>query len=189
MSEAAFVDGGVSMANNPALQLLMVATLKGFPFHWPWGKDNILLVSVGTGMSKWKALPKKIQKNNILNWASQLPDMLMQDASWQNQLILQWLSNSPTAYVIDGEIGNLGNDLIGREKNDAYLSYLRYNMWIDNETLSPLTGKQYSQKDLDNLTEMSNADSRFELHDIGVKAAAKEISKEHFPELFKIKKP
>lgn len=28
---AAFVDRGVSMANNPALTLLMVATLKAFP--------------------------------------------------------------------------------------------------------------------------------------------------------------
>ena len=36
MHEAAFVDGGVSMANNPTLQLLMVATLNGFPFKWKW---------------------------------------------------------------------------------------------------------------------------------------------------------
>ena len=28
----AFVDGGVSMANNRALELIMVSTLKGFPF-------------------------------------------------------------------------------------------------------------------------------------------------------------
>ncbi len=34
MKEAAFVDGGVSMANNPAMQLLMIATLNGFPFKW-----------------------------------------------------------------------------------------------------------------------------------------------------------
>jgi len=53
LKTAAFVDGGVSMANNPSLQLLMVATLKGFPFKWKMGADNILLVSVGTGMSKW----------------------------------------------------------------------------------------------------------------------------------------
>ncbi|NJK83660.1 MAG: hypothetical protein HC912_07425 [Saprospiraceae bacterium] len=29
---AAFIDGGISMFNNPALQLFFVATLKGFPF-------------------------------------------------------------------------------------------------------------------------------------------------------------
>ena len=37
--KAAFVDGGVSMANNPALTLLMVATLKGFPFNWDMGEE------------------------------------------------------------------------------------------------------------------------------------------------------
>jgi len=41
---AAFVDGGVSMANNPALILLMVANLNGFPFHWPLSEDKITLV-------------------------------------------------------------------------------------------------------------------------------------------------
>ena len=46
----AFIDGGVSMANNPALQLFLVATLKGFPFHWKTGEDKLLLVSVGTGL-------------------------------------------------------------------------------------------------------------------------------------------
>ena len=38
---AAFVDGGVSMSNNPALTLLMVATLKGFPFHWKMEEDKV----------------------------------------------------------------------------------------------------------------------------------------------------
>jgi uncharacterized protein len=51
---AAFVDGGVSMANNPSFTLLMVATLKGFPFHWRMGVDNLTLVSVGTGYSIFK---------------------------------------------------------------------------------------------------------------------------------------
>ena len=45
-----FVDGGASMANNPALQLFLVATLKGFPFRWPIGEDRLLLVSLGTGV-------------------------------------------------------------------------------------------------------------------------------------------
>ena len=43
--EAAFIDGGLSMANNPSLTLLMIATLKGFPFHWKMSEENMLLVS------------------------------------------------------------------------------------------------------------------------------------------------
>ena len=47
--EGAFVDGGVSPFNDPALQLLMLAALQGHGFCWRTGKDRLLLISVGTG--------------------------------------------------------------------------------------------------------------------------------------------
>jgi patatin-like phospholipase/acyl hydrolase len=187
LSEAAFVDGGVSMANNPSLQLLMVATMNGFPFKWKWGEDNLMIVSVGTGMGRWKKIPADVKKNTLLNWASQLPDMLMQDASWQNQMLMQWLSNSPTAWEIDQEIGKLDTDSMGNsKKGKGLISYLRYNIWLDATTIGPLMNKQYSPKEIDGLVEMSNAASRFELYDIGAKAAVKEVSETHFPDTFKI---
>lgn len=45
----AFVDGGVSPFNDPALLLLMLAALQGHGFNWLTGKDKLLLISVGTG--------------------------------------------------------------------------------------------------------------------------------------------
>lgn len=187
---AAFVDGGVSMANNPALQLLMVANLKGFPFHWKMGAENILLVSVGTGMSKPVQLHSEVTDNNLLNWAQEIPDMLMQDASWQNQAILQWLSKSPTACVIDAEIGNMQDDLITDAVNqNGLLSYLRYNFLMEPATLNELglNGKTFSKKEVDNLVEMSNAENRFMLYDIGLATAEREISVDHFPKNFIVK--
>jgi uncharacterized protein len=187
MGTAAFVDGGVSMANNPSVQLLMVATLKGFPFHWKMGAENIFLVSVGTGMSKWAKIPVDVTKNNLLNWAQQIPDMLMQDASWHNQAILQWLSKCDTRWPIDGEIGDLKDDLITSSgDNKALLTYQRYNFWLDANSLNTLMNKPYSQKEVDDLVEMSNADSRFELYDIGSKDATAKVSATHFPDRFKI---
>jgi len=187
LSEAAFVDGGVSMHNNAALLLLMVATLQGFPFRWQWGADNLLIVSVGTGMSRWKEIPANVKKNNLLKWAQQLPDMFMQDASWLNQTLLQWFSDSPTAWEIDGEIGKLENDYIGNPKKGiGLLTYLRYNIWLDADTLNPLMNKSYTQKEIDGLVEMSNAASRFELYDIGSKAAATGVKEEHFAAKFKL---
>lgn len=189
MSSAAFVDGGVSMANNPAFQLLMVATLKGFPFHWKTGADNLLLVSVGTGMGRLNRLPKNISDNNLLNWAQQIPDMFMQDASWHNQAILQWLSKSPTAWEIDGEIGDLQDDLLGADANGkGVLSYLRYNMWIDEKNLGEIMKRPYTKQEIDGLTEMSNAASRFELNKIGKAGADVQVKEAHFPESFKLKK-
>ncbi len=199
LKTAAFVDGGVSMANNPSLQLLMVATLRGFPYKWKIGGENILLVSVGTGMSRWDKIPESVSENNLLKWAQQIPDMLMQDASWHNQAVMQWLSNCATPWSIDGEIGDLSNDCItGEAQKKGLLTYLRYNLWIDQPTLKALMNKDYSKEEVDNLVEMSNADSRFELYDIGKKAAetgakinnnvmsASQVKAEHFPESFKI---
>ena len=198
LSTAAFVDGGVSMANNPSLQLLMIATLKGFPFKWKMGADNMLLTSVGTGMSKWEKIPENISKNNLLNWASQIPDMLMQDASWHNQAVLQWLSKCDTSWRIDGEIGDLREDTItGDINNKGLLTYLRYNLWLDAPVLKQLMDKDYTSKEVDDLVEMSNAASRFELYEIGKNAAEKgaiideiisatKIKEDHFPPNFNL---
>ena len=101
----------------------------------------------------------------------------MQDASWQNQTILQWLSDSPTAQHIDMEVGTLKNDFIGGK---PLIKYLRYNFPITEDDLNSLNlEKNYSKKDVENLIEMSNAENRHELYKIG-ETAAKIILKEHF---------
>lgn len=174
---AAFVDGGVSMANNPALTLLMVATLKGFPFGWEMGEDKLELVSVGTGYSVFSKKTDDIEDNWILDWAKMVPDMLMQDASWQNQVVLQWLSNSPTANEMDMQMGSLNGDYIGGK---ALIKYLRYNFPMTVDTLNGLGLKKvFNEKKVKDLIEMSNAKNRFILLEIG-KLASKEIKSGHF---------
>ena len=110
-------------------------------------------------------------------WAQNVPDMLMQDASWQNQIMLQWLSNSATAHTIDMEIGSLEDDYMGGK---PLIKYLRYNFPMTENDLNGLgQNKSYTKKDVENLIEMSNAENRRELYDIGV-AASKTILKSHF---------
>ena len=173
---AAFVDGGVSMANNPALTLLMVATLKGFPFHWEMSEENLTIVSVGTGYSVFKKQVGEIEEAQMLTWAKNVPDMLMQDASWQNQIMLQWLSNSPTAHYIDMEIESLQDDFIG---NKPMIKYLRYNFPITENDLNGLNMGTFSEDNVASLVEMSNAENREILYKIGV-AASVSIDKSHF---------
>ncbi len=173
----AFVDGGVSMSNNPALILLMVATLKGFPFKWDMSEDKLAMVSVGTGYSVFKKQIGEIKKAWMKTWAQNVPDMLMQDASWQNQIILQWLSKSPTRHHIDMEIETLENDHIGGK---PLIKYLRYNFPITENDLNGLElEKTFTKDDVESLIEMSNAKNRQLLYDIG-KAASKSILNSHF---------
>jgi len=175
--KAAFIDGGVSMANNPSLQLLMVATLKGFPFGWKMGEDNLEVVSVGTGYSIFSKKTSEIEEAWMKDWAQNVPNMLMQDASWLNQIVMQWMSDSPTATDIDMEIEKMEGDYIGGK---AQIKYLRYNFPITVETLNELGfDKTFTDEDVESLIEMSNAENRYELYEIGRKASV-EINKDHF---------
>ena len=174
---AAFIDGGLSMANNPALTLLMVATLKGFPFHWKMGADNLLLVSVGTGYPEFKKQVGEIDDSTILTWAASIPDMLMQDASWQNRLLLQWLSRSPTAEVMDSEIGDMNDDVMF---DTPLLSYLRYNFAITKDNLNALGLKKvFTDKDVLSIADMAKAKNKELLYEIGYLASSV-IKPEHF---------
>jgi hypothetical protein len=166
---AAFVDGGVSMANNPSLTLLMVATLKGFPYHWKMGEDNLKIVSVGTGYSVFKKKVGDIEDAWLGTWAQNVPNMLMQDASWQNQILMQWISNSPNAKEIDMEIGTLEGDYIGGKPQ---IEYLRYNFPMTEETLNGLNlGRTFNEEETNDVIEMSNAHNRQILYQIGRAAA------------------
>jgi len=175
--EAAFIDGGLSMANNPALTLLMISTIKGFPFHWPMSEENMLLVSIGTGYSVFKKYVKDIDDSTMLSWAANIPEMLMQDASWQNRVMLQWISQSPTADYMDMEIGDMDGDLLGSK---PLISYLRYNFRITENDLNGLGFKKiFTAADAKSLTDMSNAANRQLLYQIGAKASST-IQPEHF---------
>ena len=181
----AFIDGGVSMANNPAFQLFLVATLKGFPFRWETGKDNLLLVSVGTGVWDQRDEPERMAHSKVWDWARYVPTMLMADSLWQNQLILQLLSRSPTPWLIDSEVGDLTDDLLGKE---PALSYLRYDAVLEKSELKRLGLDDVAKKAV-SMRNMSAADNRFDLARIGQAAAQEQVLAEHFPAVFDVDPP
>ncbi len=174
----AFVDGGVSPHNNPALQLLLLATLEGYGLQWPLGADRMLIVSLGTG--SWDTrhdtaalMDMKPAQHAILSLLS-----LMEDASALNETLLQWLSRSPTARTIDSEIGTLDNDVLGG--GDPWISYLRYDARIEREWLhTHVLGQQFTEGDIQSLREMDKPENMDMLATIG-EAAARQIQPAHF---------
>ena len=181
----AFIDGGVSMANNPALQLFLVATLRGFPFRWATGEDKLLLASVGTGMWDLRGDPAKMARSKVWDWAHYVPTMFLADAQWQNQLILQALSRTPTPWVIDSEVGDLSEDLITEE---PVLSYLRYDALLEPDELDRLNLEDLVPK-VESLRNMCAAGNRFDLARVGAVAAATQVRAEHFPAAFDLAGP
>ena len=177
--EGAFVDGGVSPHNNPALQLLMLATLKGHELCWPTGADQLLLVSLGTGSKTLALDPGEVMDMKAVELGVRGLASLMDDAGALNELLLQWMSSSATPQQIDSEIGDLSGDILGGGK--PLLSYLRYDVKFDD----PWLQDKLSPEQLESIAEMDRAENMDKLVEIG-KAAANQIKDEHFGHDFDI---
>ncbi len=178
----AFVDGGFSMANNPALQLFLSATLKGYPFHWTPGEDRLLVTSIGTGIWHRDDDPPAYQSYGLYDWARLAPDMFMEDMMWFNQMLLQAFSRSPTAVRIDSEIGALDEDYIG---GTPLLSYLRYNVELSHKGLRELGFERLIPR-ISRVREMALPHFRKDLFEMGAVAADRQIEAGHFPPAFNL---
>lgn len=183
--KGSFIDGGISMANNPSLTLFLVATLRGFPFHWPIGREKLCIVSVCTGSLHRKYTYKDFQKMNLMQWAGMLPDHFMSDANYYNQIIMQILSDSQTASEIDSEMGDLKYDNLN---GSHALTYLRYDVPYDSEYLSRL-GFNFSEKEVKELSSMDNYRNIPTLHEIGKAAGNQQVQKDHFQKTFSLDRP
>ncbi|MBK5105288.1 MAG: patatin-like phospholipase family protein [Burkholderiales bacterium] len=181
--EGAFVDGGVSPHNNPALQLLMLATLKGHKLCWPTGADKLLLVSLGTGSKTFKLDPKEVMDNAAAKLGIRALSTLMEDAGALNELMLQWMSASQTPREIDSEIGDLSEDILGGGK--PLLTYLRYDVKFDDAWLKDKLKLTLDAQQLDSIAEMDMAENMDTLVKIGT-AAAGRIKGDHFGRGFDI---
>lgn len=181
----AFVDGGMSPHNNPALQLLMLVTLKGYAWKWATGADNLLLVSLGTGYADFSASADDALGMAAGEMAFRSLLSLMNDCSWHVQIMLQWMSRSPTKSHIDREIGDLKGDTLGGQE---LLTYLRYNVQFDAKWISDMLKMKMDEDELAGLAAMDDPGNLDQLADLGAKAAAMQIRPEHFSDGFDIVK-
>lgn len=178
-----FVDGGVSTANNPALQLLMFATLSGYRLRWPMGEDNILLVSVGTGLGSSDRSHVGLRGRLAAGHALNSLLSIMDDCNALVETLLQWMSTSPTARRIDGEVEDLSGDLVAGR---PLLTYLRYNLLLENRWLSENLGVKLAPKQLTRLAEMDAPKNMPALKELAGKAASRQIHSGHFPPSFDV---
>jgi patatin-like phospholipase/acyl hydrolase len=79
-----FVDGGVTMYNNPAFQMFLMATVDCFWIKapppkrgWATGVDKMLIVSIGTGTSAGENFSLKPEQMNLLFNATSIPSALV----------------------------------------------------------------------------------------------------------------
>ena len=179
----AFVDGGVSPFNNPALQALLFATLRGYGLSWPLGADNLILISVGTGYRKARLDEKTVMGLPAAQVAMHSILSIMTDCDLLNQTLLQWISRCPSPWLLDSEIGDLRDDLFGGRE---WLSYVRYNVVMNSDWVFDNLGIELSEHEAERLAQIDNVVGMDRLEGIGAIAANVQVSKNHYPPTFDV---
>jgi hypothetical protein len=177
VTKGEFVDGGVSPFNNPALQAFMYATLAGYRIGWPAGAERLLLVSVGTGTAD----PDVKSSIVVAKQAVSALLSLMNDCALLQETLLQWMSSSPTAREIDRELGDLCQDLIA---GAPLLSYLRYNVDLQQKSVHQLDSGLNDRERIESLSAMDAPENMTVLHKLGTLAAARDVKDADFAAVF-----
>lgn len=185
--EGIFVDGGMSMMNNPSLQLFLATTLKGFKLEWETGQERMMIVSVGTGRRNKKLIGAKWNNPNLLDIATCAPEQFMSDASELIELMMHYLGQATGPLrEIDLETGNLAQDCIHGGKA---FSYIRYNVDVVKDVLTDIGITGLSDLKIANLMNMDLAENVDLLIEIGEKAAVKYVKEMHLPAVFDLQTP
>lgn len=188
---ASFVDGSLSMMNNPSFQLYLIATLKGYNCcgeskTWKTGTDDLFIVSVGTGRNERKLKAEDWKNPNLVKLAPEVAEQFLSDASEMVELMMQLLGQPAPGHkfrIIDHEIGDLETDKAGIEK---LFTYVRYNALLTKNYLNAIGVTSIPDEQIESLNELDKADNVENLMLIGEKAS-ENVFDSHFPIAFDIK--
>jgi uncharacterized protein len=173
--EFLFVDGGVTMYNNPAFQLFLMATADPFNLRWPTGEDKMLIVSVGTGTSPKANANLQPGDMNLLYNAGSIPSALMFAALNEQDFLCRVFGKTLAGRPLDREVG----DMIGKGIPNVpkLFTYMRYNAELTEKGLSDLKLQGIRPEDVQAL---DSVDHIREMQRVGQAVAAIEVKEEHF---------
>jgi hypothetical protein len=174
--EFVFVDGGVTMYNNPAFQLFLMATVAQYKLGWPTGEDKMLLVSIGTGTAANANKNLQPDEMNIIYNASSLPSALMYAASNEQDLLCRVFGKCLSGGELDLEV----MDLIGERGLGPVMpklfTYMRYNADLSRNGLDVLELPHIEPEKVQKLDSVKYIK---ELQEVG-RAVARKVDSSHF---------
>ena len=174
--EFIFVDGGVTMYNNPAFQLFLMATVKPYKLEWPTGEERMLLVSVGTGTAADANKNLTPEQMNIIYNASSLPSAFMFAASNEQDFLCRVFGKCLNGGLLDREVWDMKGDNGQGPASPKLFTYMRYNADLSREGLDAL-GLPHIQPS--NVQQMDSVTYIPELQEVG-REVAKEVNIDHF---------
>jgi patatin-like phospholipase len=183
-----FVDGGVTMYNNPAFQMFLMATVDRFWIKaspekrgWPTGTDKMLIVSVGTGTSAGENYSLKPDEMNLLFNATTIPSALMYAALNEQDFLCRVFGDCVAGPPLDREVDTMIPSQ-GPLKEKLF-RFARYNAELTAQGLTALGCENIDPKMVQKL---DSIDSIGDLQKIGQAVADQKVDRKHFNlEVFK----
>ena len=174
--EFIFVDGGVTMYNNPAFQLFLMATVKAFNLGWPTGEEQMLLVSIGTGAAADANKDLTPEQMNLIYNASSLPSAFMFAAANEQDFLCRVFGKCLHGSMIDREVWDMQGPNGQGPVTPKLFTYMRYNADVTREGLDALELQHIEPR---NVQQMDSVAHISELQEVG-RAVAKQVNIDHF---------
>jgi hypothetical protein len=177
-----FVDGGVTMYNNPAFQMFLMATLKAYwpgaslaDGPWKTGEKEMLIVSVGTGTSPGADGSLEPGDMHLLFNATSIPSALMFAALNEQDLLCRAFGKCVSGDPIDREVGTLmGEPGPGGRK---HFTYARYNAELTRAGLDAIGCNKIEPA---KVQQLDSVDAIDDLLMVGRAVAKHNLKPEHF---------
>ena len=178
------VDGGVTMYNNPAFQMFLMATLECYwpraprgQQGWPAGAEKLLIVSVGTGTSPAVHQGLDPDDMNLLFNATTIPSALMFAALNEQDLLCRVFGDCLAGDPLDRELGSLMPGLGPLSANQKLFTYVRYNAELTRKGLDAIGCKDIQPEAVQKL---DSIDAIPELLEVGTAVAERKVKQDHF---------
>jgi patatin-like phospholipase/acyl hydrolase len=170
-----FADGAVTTYNNPAFLLFLMATLEPYGLCWPASEEELLLVSVGTGVVTAADEKLRPAQMNLIYHAESVPAALIAAATNEQDMLCRVFGAARAGAPLDSEIG----DLIGTRGPTAkkLFTYARYNVDLSEHGLADLGLSHIAAAHVRGLDSVGHVPA---LAEVGARAAERYVSAAHF---------
>jgi hypothetical protein len=177
-----FVDGGVTMYNNPAFQMFLMATVDRFWIKappqkrgWATGTDEMLIISIGTGTSAGANESLEPDQMNLLFNATNIPSALMYAALNEQDFLCRVFGDCVAGPPLDREVDTMMPSQ--GPLNAKLFRYARYNAELTAEGLAALGCGDIEPRSVQKLDSIAAIP---DLQRIGRAVAEQRVDRAHF---------
>ncbi len=170
-----FVDGGVTMYNNPAFQAFIMATTEPYNVNWQTGLDKLLLVSVGTGVNPEANSALRPSQMHIGYELTTVIPALMYAAKNEQDFLCRVFGDCRVGLPLDREVGDMIASA-GPAKPKLF-TYMRYDADVTRAGLDALGLNGVPEKAVQ---EMDSVEHVSEMQQLGRAVAQRNVHKDHF---------